>query len=248
MIVMAKATSTITTPPAMVPANKATLSRIEVGATVVHSGSLKVLIARRQLSSTCTHTPCMAIVESTWATQVSMFLNSCELVAWAVPRILARNVTSALSPHWHNCSVFWTTTFVMSFSLAFVATPCIVIDKKLIFHDIDTVICTSLLTTHSWQAGTPLNRNWNNIAIENKVWWILLLLFKLCKQDINMPTIIQICNHYVGQWSTSLTVAGRNGTVVCGGWCKPLQCEGTCLCIVQETVLSPPPSGTQDRE
>jgi len=36
-----------------------------------------------------------------------------------------------------------------------------------------------------------------------------------------MLTIIHCCNHYIGHWSISLTVAGRNGAVVCGGWGKP---------------------------
>jgi len=54
-----------------------------------------------------------------------------------------------------------------------------------------------------------------------------------------MPTIIQGCNHYVGHWSTSLAVAGRNGAVVCGGWCKTPQCEGTCLCIVHRDRAFP---------
>ena len=52
-------------------------------------------------------------------------------------------------------------------------------------------------------------------------------------------TILHCCNHYIGHWSTSLTVAGRNGAVVCGGWCKPLQCEGTCLCVLHGNSAFP---------
>jgi len=61
------------------------VSRVDTEGTtavsVVHSGSPKVLIAKGQLLSIRTRTPCMAMVVSVWATQVLMFVNSCELVA-----------------------------------------------------------------------------------------------------------------------------------------------------------------------
>jgi len=108
-------TITVTTPPTMAPAISSWAGSVEVqsdveviflvpgvswvdteGTTtvsVVHSGSPKVLIAKGQLLSIRACTPCMAMVVSVWATQVSRFVNSCELVARAVPCSLARNVT-----------------------------------------------------------------------------------------------------------------------------------------------------------
>ena len=163
MTVTTKTITTITgtTPPTMAPALSSCagsaevqsdvevifsvpgVSRVDTEGTtavsVVHSGSPKVLIAKGQLLSIRTRTPCMAMVVSVWATQVLMFVNSCELVAWAVPCSLARNVTwysefakhwnaysvmwSVLSPHRHCCWVFRTTALMMSVNLALVATP-----------------------------------------------------------------------------------------------------------------------------
>ena len=39
-------------------------------------------------------------------------------------------------------------------------------------------------------------------------------------------SVDQIC-----RWSTSLTVTGKDGAVVGGGWCEPSQCEGACCCV-----------------
>ena len=61
-------------------------------------------------------------------------------------------------------------------------------------------------------------------------------MFKLV---VDMLTVIHCCNRCVGHWPTSFTVAGRNGAVVFRGWCKPLQCEGTCLCVVHGNSAFP---------
>ena len=52
-------------------------------------------------------------------------------------------------------------------------------------------------------------------------------------------TIIQCHNHSKCRWSTSLTVTGRDGAIVGGGWCQPFQCEGACCCVLHGSTAPP---------
>ena len=123
MIIIVTVTTTITatTPPTMMAAVLSDCPAtvvLSVVVVIVHCGSPKELMMTEQLLSTFRRTPCTAMVESVWATKVSKYANSNEVLVWAVPQTLAQNVTcrlecskhwnapsvmhSALSPHWHT--------------------------------------------------------------------------------------------------------------------------------------------------
>ena len=137
-------TMTATTPPmvaAVLSGSAASVVVLSDVVVVVHCESPNVLMAIEQLLSTSRRKPCTAIVESVWKTEVPKYAINCELVTWAVPWSLARNVTccsefekhwnalsviySTLSPHWQSWFIFWTTALVMSRNFSLVATPCI---------------------------------------------------------------------------------------------------------------------------
>ena len=108
IIVTATTTITATTPPMMAavlsdcPAT-VVLSDVVVGVVTegfaavlsvkVHCGSPNELMMTEQLLSTFRRTPCTAIVESVWATKVSKYANSSEVLVCAIPQSLAQNVT-----------------------------------------------------------------------------------------------------------------------------------------------------------
>ena len=137
MMMTVTATNTIAMTAITPPMMAAVLSDVVV---VVHCGSPNVLMVMEQLLSTSRRKPCTAMVESVRETKVPKYVISCELVTWAVPWSLARNVTccsefgkhwnalsviySVLSPHWQSWFIFWTTALVMSLNLSLVATPC----------------------------------------------------------------------------------------------------------------------------
>jgi len=49
-------------------------------------------------------------------------------------------------------------------------------------------------------------------------------------------TILQSVCHHGCHWSISLTVDSKDGAVVGGGRCEPLQCEVACLCVLHENA------------
>ena len=53
-----------------------------------------------------------------------------------------------------------------------------------------------------------------------------------------MLTVIWCRNDHVCGWPTSLTVTGKDGAIVGGGWCKPHHCEGTRCCVLHGNAVS----------